>query len=885
MIEVLEKVKQAYDKSTIQIDRIIVDNNPYRITNADYNDDCYENGNIFGTAIARMLEFEIENSINLEKKEFEYQTGIYIDDKIFWISLGNFIVQDVEPNNTTNKNKVTSMDYMLKSNIKYNSKLDYKSGKITILDVVKEGCQQSGLELATTDFANSDFIVDSNQFSEDTLIRQVFQAAAQMSGTFAKIRSDNKLYFITPKRKGLLVKEVHKMTVAELNKLPVEKLAACENNYSLSSYKELIVKRNTHPINLVSLGMSDIEGENITLRDEESIAKDGENSLVINDNPFAYTQEKREQLITALFNVIKGFEYTAFEITGQAKPYIETGDEVVAKDKEGNLNHSFLFRFRYRSPNGLESEMSAPSITKATVNYQNVPNATDIAKRTELIVDKQNQTITGLIDQQSETTQKLSEHEQTIEGFKDTVSDIKTDLNENYSTTEQMQSLIEQEADNIELSVSKKVDNIQVGGTNLLPNSAPYTLEHWIRLDASQVEISLEDEETAPFKKCVRMRLLEKPTGNMGVYIVPTCKTLKQGQEYSFSVWLKSTANTNNVTVGYLKGGQKTVNITTEWQKVTHTFIADAPTSETHGFVIYAPAGTTSGRSVYIHSAKLEEGNKATAWSPAPEDDVKGHEIISKINMSPEDVTIQSKKISLEGYTTINEGFSIDEKGNASIANGNVIIDNEGIKLAEGTSIVNANGLYTNLQFISGGLYSGTYGGQYSLLGIRRIYDYDTGITFGTDDLLLDVFIPSNFVINKAILTLMHSAEDWSGYDDITSKDYNCVGYVRNIKLYRTTSNYKMQFTMGGDLVIVGLDGLSEISNAFGTNGYTCGADYRTAGKIERKDSIDISNSLKSGYQKLVLRTTQTANNVADAAAKTALAYAILNVYGYLNKI
>lgn len=43
--------------------------------------------------------------------------------------------------------------------------------------------------------------------------------------------------------------------------------------------------------------MSQVEGENITLRDEESIAEDGENCLAINDNPFAYTQEKEKNLL------------------------------------------------------------------------------------------------------------------------------------------------------------------------------------------------------------------------------------------------------------------------------------------------------------------------------------------------------------------------------------------------------------------------------------------------------------------------------------------------------------------------------------------------------------------------------------------------------------
>ena len=428
MINVTDTIKQAYEQSTTQYDKIILGNEEYVINNVEYDDDCYDEGNIFGTAIARTLDFEIDSSVDLEKKEFKYLTGVKTSVGIEWINLGTFITQTVEPNETTGINKVNAMDYMLKSNVTYKSELNYSGGNITILNVLQEACQKAGLTLATTDFANAGFIVDSNQFSESSLIRQVIQAVAQISGTFAKIRNDDKLYLITLKKSGLTVRQVHKMLVKDLNMLQVNKLVGISEDakIKMNDYSELVCKRNTHPINLVSLGMSDVEGENVVMRDEESIAEDGENILIINDNPFAYTEAKRQQLITALFNTVKGFEYTSFEITGQSKPYLETGDEILVVDKDKTFLSSFLFRFNYKSPKGLESEMSAPSLTKATVEYQNVASAEQIAKRTELRVDKQEQTITGIIEQQTETGNKLTKVEQDIDGIKQTVSDSVT---------------------------------------------------------------------------------------------------------------------------------------------------------------------------------------------------------------------------------------------------------------------------------------------------------------------------------------------------------------------------------------------------------------------------------------------------------------------------
>lgn len=395
MINVDEKIKQAYDVSTTQIDKIILDEQEYRITNVEYYDDCYEEGNIFGTAIARCLEFEIENSINLEKKEVEYLTGIVINRETSWISLGNFIIQDVEPNDTTNIAKVTAMDYMLKTNIEYKTNLNYDSNEVTLLQVLEEVCANSKLKLATTDFINKDFIVDSNQFIEGTLNRQVIQAVTQMSGTVAKIKNDNQLHLINPNQK------------TDISKV-----------FTLNNYKEAEIKRATHPINLVSLGMSNVEGENITLRDETSIEKNGENSLIINDNPFAYTQDKREQLITALFDAVKGFEYKAYTFSCQCLPYLESMDKIQFKDRANNTYDSYIFRFNYKSPKGLESSIEAPSIIKATVEYQNIPDALDIAKRTEIIVNKQEQTITQLVKETTEHEEKITQVEQDVNSIK-----------------------------------------------------------------------------------------------------------------------------------------------------------------------------------------------------------------------------------------------------------------------------------------------------------------------------------------------------------------------------------------------------------------------------------------------------------------------------------
>ena len=400
MINVTDTIKQAYEKSTTQYDKIVLDNVEYVINNVDFDDDCYEEGNVFGTAIAKLLRFEIDSSVNLEGKEFKYYTGIKTISGIEWIKIGTFITQDVEPNDTIKVNTINAMDYMLKTNVQYVSNLEY-SNNITLLQVAQEACNKAGIILATIDFPNKNFIVDSNQFEQGTLIRQVIQAIAQISGTVAKIKNDDKLYFITPKTTGQIKKV-----------------------FKLNDYSEIEIKRTTNPINLVSLGMSDVEGENIVLKDEASIQQYGENSLIINDNPFAYTQSKRQQLITAIFNAVKGFEYKAYTMTAQSLPYLETLDNIQIEDFEGNIYNSFIFRLNNKSPKGLESTIEAPSIIRATINYQNIPSALEIAKRTELVVDKQKQQINALVTSNTELVNKTSQLEIAVDKIEAEIGEI-----------------------------------------------------------------------------------------------------------------------------------------------------------------------------------------------------------------------------------------------------------------------------------------------------------------------------------------------------------------------------------------------------------------------------------------------------------------------------
>ena len=158
-------------------------------------------------------------------------------------------------------------------------------------------------------------------------------------------------------------------------------------------------------------------------------------------------------------------------MTIQGLSYLETLDNIQIVDFEGNIYNSFLFRFYHKSPNGLETEISAPSIIKATVAYQNVASAEQIAKRTEIIVNKQEQTITGIIENQGEYEEKLTQVEQTVDSISQNVGNIIDYKREVEGVTEiHLEDAGEADILELEIKGNKTYESNLYPGENVFPS-------------------------------------------------------------------------------------------------------------------------------------------------------------------------------------------------------------------------------------------------------------------------------------------------------------------------------------------------------------------------------------------------------------------------------
>lgn len=376
----------------------------YDIKDFTILDDIYtpEQG-IIGSIIAKQLTLNLfkPTDIDLTNREINVFIGVDILENGEWITkyipFGTFIIQKPDNEEITDKTSFDAFDFMVKFNLPFEDTLTYPC---TIKDVLNAICEQCGVELATTSFANENFVVENNQFVNGESCRDVLKAIAQISGSFARIGRDNKLYL------GFLNPENYE-------------------TFDDTDYNKDIKINNTFgPVNRLVLRMSQVEGENVVVQDNESISQIGIKELVISDNPFTYTQEKRENAITEIWNKVKGFTYIDYDMKVIPRPYMDTGDAIIILTNDNKQYNSYLFTHELHFNGGLSGNMTATADTETETKYAFIPQLSTRMRHTEIIVDKHTGQITQIVEEKGEYDTKLSQITQDIDSINQKLQNV-----------------------------------------------------------------------------------------------------------------------------------------------------------------------------------------------------------------------------------------------------------------------------------------------------------------------------------------------------------------------------------------------------------------------------------------------------------------------------
>lgn len=187
--------------------------------------------------------------------------------------------------------------------------------------------------------------------------------------------------------------------------------------------------------------------------------------------------------------------------------------------------------------------------------------------------------------------------------------------------------------------------NIQIGGTNLLKNSGDLT--KW----GKESGLTVTWDSTVNMYKVVDT---SHTSSRWGIY---QDLDIKPNTTYTFSIWgMKSEDTGTSSAVGTFASslswpGTNSSTYTTTMSRSSVTFTSGADHVKCRVYLYLSPTADNS-KTGYFYRPKLEEGNKATDWSPAPED-IDVHKYITDID-SNKGITIKPADTSGNDYLQMN---------------------------------------------------------------------------------------------------------------------------------------------------------------------------------------------------------------------------------------
>lgn len=637
---------------------IIIDNKEVDIK-GNLSDTAYKDDTFFGKFNLKMLKFETENDIDYKKKEFTYYKEV--DGEA--LKIGTFIVTSVSDSDTFESVNVTAYDYGLKFSNPYTTNLNYKNGNITMFQVVQEICNNCDIELENTSLPNGSFIVDSNQFVNGEKYGDVICIVALENGMFATINSNNKLEFIFTN----------------------------ETDEIIEDYVELDDKRDTQPLTSVLVAPSkDLESAGAVMKDQALINQYGEHWLKIYDSYFANSTTKCQQLITAIFNQVKGFGYSSFKSEYSFLPYLTLGDKIKFKNKEGKLVDSIILRYE---TNYDEMILEAPSIISASVEYELPETPEETSKKALAKVDQAN----GEIELIAKATEELETKTTQLRIDVDTIEGQISDIADITTSGESQQALVKlvkiNESEPIAIKIHPLLEDIAYlyPSEFLYPSETLYPMNRVVRFTNTKTNEIFDYE--------LPNDLLVYNINNYDEFILnydsQTCQVVKR-------VGYDKTTNKNT-----LLSKEEIINY--EYPKISLTegdYTISLP-GYSSGYLYVQLMASNIYTTQFATKVELSSSISQTKEEINLEVSKKvgKSEVISSINLTSEAATIQASKVNISGViSAINNNTSTTINGD-KITTGSITTSQikAGAITADKMNVTNLSSVSSNLGSISGG--------------------------------------------------------------------------------------------------------------------------------------------------------------------------------------
>lgn len=358
---------------------------------------CYVDGNIIGSVYSKCLKAKfVAIQSNLNDKSIYAKIGVKYADlnneytadlNNEYINVGKYRVE--RPNNeiTANMSQITAYsDLYTNLDSKYVCNINYSTGDKTLSDLYADVCTNLGLTPKSLEFINSTIPIVANPFTNGEKNRTVLQTIAKISCSFVDIDNDT-----------------NEIDLCWLSQNEEPDYIFYKSDYSSVEGGEVICG----PINCLIIKNSQIDDENVTIKDEESIKLNGEHSITISDDYILHNAELRQQAIDSIWNRVKGMKYVDCKLTTYyGKPFLKLGNKIRIYISDTEYFDTYVLKHNFTYDGTFSSVIQSPALTEQEIkNKQDISLAEALAN-VQIDVNKQEKQITALIETNSLTQTK-----------------------------------------------------------------------------------------------------------------------------------------------------------------------------------------------------------------------------------------------------------------------------------------------------------------------------------------------------------------------------------------------------------------------------------------------------------------------------------------------
>ena len=499
-------------------------------------------------------------------------------------------------------------------------------------------------------------------------------------------------------------------------------LVISDETIQISDENRIRVQIGKDAANDYSINIWDADGK--LMFSEGGLTADGvKESIIRNDMVSETANIAASKLdIDSLFTEINGSSQTI----KSSKIYFD----------DRNQTLDVAFTSMTTSVNGLSNTVSSQGTQISTIQGQISSKIwqQDITSATTPL----NETINGL-------TTQYSALDLTINGISATVASHTTLINQKASSSDvsslgSRMSTVEQTASGLTVSlqttnnnvakVQNDVDNLSVGGRNLIAGTSKDT-------------VYTGNKGSASYKDVWSAKTIDIPTGTE--YVVSFDAKADVAQEIVCHFYSPNTTTSCKSSTGQSSSsadGRCGVNITTSWKRYWVKW-TQTPADAVKNIIV---GRNSTANNIHIRAVKLEEGNSPTAWTPAPED-VSGSISTAQTtanNAASAASTAQStantaRTEAANAAKTATNYLNFSSSGlvigdmTASTLGKNVLIDSDSVDIRNGSSTIASFG--ANLIELGKGNYSATID---LINGVGRIWAERSDDTGFFDRLYID---------------------------------------------------------------------------------------------------------------------------------------------------